>query len=158
VSSRAEELSPEMRARYGVTPTSRWSIAAIATLAAAFALLIGWITWQLAKPSAQVQLVKFNAVSSQRVDLTFDLQRDPAATTTCVLRARDVHHIDVGYAQVEITPGRKALQIDYPLATLATATSAEVLGCADNAIPRVDAPEFAPGTVNPPQHTTIDGT
>ncbi len=157
MSTRADELSAQMKARYGIRPTSRWTVAGIASLAAAFALLIGWITWQLAKPSAQVQLVKFNAVSSQRVDLTFDLQRDPTATTTCVLRARDVHHVDVGYAQVQITPGRKALQIDYPLATLATATSAEVLGCADNAIPVVDPPEFAPGTVNPPQQPTVSG-
>lgn len=157
MSPRADELSPAMQARYGIRPTSPWTVAAIAALAACFLGLIGWITWQLARPSAQVQLVKFTVTSATKVDITFDLQRDGAATTTCIFRARDVHHTDVGYAQVQITPGRDAAQFTYPLATLAPATSAEVLGCADNGPPHVDAPEFAPGTVNPPQRTTIDG-
>ena len=154
----AAELSPAMRERYGVTPTSPWTIVGIAALTVAFLGIIGAITWQLATPSAQTQLVRFTVASDNLVNVTFDLQRDGAATTTCALRARDVHHVDVGYANVEITPGRAVLSVTYPLATLAKATSAEVLGCADNAAPHVDSPAFAPGTVNPPQQPRVNGT
>jgi hypothetical protein len=153
----AAELSPAMRERYGIRPTSPWTIAAIAALTVAFLGLIGAITWQLAKPSVQTQLVRFTVDSDNLVNVTFDLQRDTSATTTCALRARDVHQVDVGYATFTIPPGRAALRVTYPLATLAKATSAEVLGCADNSAPHVDAPAFAPGTVNPPQQPTVNG-
>jgi len=157
VDTDAAELSPQMRERYGVKPTSRWTIIGIAALTVAFTGLIGAITWKLAQPSAQTQLIRFTVVSDNLVNVTFDLQRDGSVTTMCALRARDVHHVDVGYAKVDITPGRAALSVTYPLATLAKATSAEVLGCSDNSAPRVDAPAFAPGTVNPPQQPTVNG-
>ena len=153
-----DELSPEMRARYGVKPTSPWTIVGIAAMALLFVGLIGWITWQLAKPSAQAQLVKFTVTSDTNVDVTFDLQRNGSLPTFCTLRARDIHHVDVGYATMQITPGRDSLQVTYPVATLATATSVEVLGCADSAGPRVEPPQFAPGTVNPSQQPIVDGT
>jgi len=152
------ELSPAMQARYGVKHRSPLTIAGVALLAIGFVALIGWITWQLASPSVQTQLVKFTVASDTKVDITFDLQRNGQVPTICALRARDIHHVDVGYARVEITPGRDSLRINYPIATLARATSAEVLGCANNADPKVDAPQFAPGTVNPPQQPTVSGT
>ena len=82
----AAELSPAMRERYGIQPTSPWTIAAIAVLTVAFLGLIGAITWQLAKPSVQTQLVRFTVDSDNVVNVTFDLQRDGSATTTCALR------------------------------------------------------------------------
>jgi hypothetical protein len=151
------ELSPAMQARYGIKPRSPIAIAGVALLAFGFVALIGWITLQLASPGVQTQLVTFTVTSATNVDVTFDVQRDGQLPTVCVLRARDVHHVDVGYARVQITPGRSLLRINYPIATLAPATSAEVLGCANNADPRVDPPQFAPGTVNPPQQPTVDG-
>lgn len=151
------DLTPAMQERYGIRKRSPWAVAGVALLALAFVTLIGWITWRLATPAPQTQLVKFTVNSETSVSLIFDLQRDGKAPTTCVLRARDLRHVDVGYARVQITPGRDSLRITYPLATLARATSAEVLGCANNGTPNVDPPQFAPGTVNPPQKTTIDG-
>ena len=104
------------------------------------------------------QLIKFVVVSDQRVDVTFEVQRDGTKTTTCVLRAQNVHHADVGYATVTITPGRDYVQPTYALATSGRADTAEVLGCSENGPPHVDPPQFAPGTVNPPQQPTISGT
>jgi hypothetical protein len=147
-----------MQERYGIRPRSPVAVAGIVVLALAFVSLIGWITWRLASASVQVQLVTFTVASDSRVDVTFDVQRKGQDQTTCVLRARDIHHVDVGYARFQITPGRDTLRIRYPLATLARATSAEVLGCADNGTPNVDPPQFAPGTVNPPQQPTVDGS
>jgi hypothetical protein len=50
------------------------------------------------------------------------------------------------------------VQPTYPLATSSRATTAEVLGCSDDGVPRVDPAQFVPGTVNPPQVPTIDGS
>jgi hypothetical protein len=75
-----------------------------------------------------------------------------------VLRAQNEKHADVGYATVRITRGRDYVQTTYPLATYGRATTAEVLGCAPNDPPRVDPPQFLPGTTNPPQVPTIEGT
>ena len=80
------------------------------------------------------------------------------STTTCVLRAQSESHADVGYATVTISPGREYVQATYPLATSSRATTAEVLGCAAGEAPRVDPPQFLPGTTNPSQVPMIDGT
>ena len=151
------DLTPAMQERYGIRRRSPAAIAGVVLLALGFVTLIGWITWRLATPVPQAQLVRFTDESDTRVSVVFDLQRDGQVPTTCVLRARDIHHVDVGYARVQVTPGRDSLRITYPLATFSRATSAEVLGCANNGLPNVDPPQFAPGTVNPPQQPTVDG-
>ncbi len=154
----AAALSPQMAARYGIRPTSRWLILAIAVIGAAFVGVLGWITWRMATPPVQSELLSFRVVNASRVDITFNVRRDTGSETVCVLRARDELHVDVGYATVNISAGRDYVLSTYPLATLARATSAEILGCDKGAAPFVDAPSFAPGTVNPPQLASIDGS
>ena len=151
-------LSPAMAARYGVGHTSRVLLAVVVTLVVAFLAVIGVITWRMATPGAQGTLVGFIAVDEHRVDVTFDVRRDTGVATVCVLRAQSASHADVGYATVTVTPGRADVRATYPLATSSLATTAEVLGCAPGDGPRVDPPQFAPGTANPPQTPTIDGT
>ena len=148
---------PVMAARYGTArPRTGTRVAAGVTIAA-FLVAVGYVTWQLATSSVHSQLIGFSVVSDSRVDVTFEVSRHSGAATTCAIRAQAPSHADVGYAVVTITPGQEYLQTTYPLATLARATTAEVLGCADRGPPHVDAPSFAPGTVNPPQQPTIDG-
>jgi hypothetical protein len=151
-------LSPAMAARYGVGHRSRGLVVVIVTVTLVFLGVIGWITWRMATPGVQSSLLRFTVVSDARVDVTFDVQRDSVSDTVCVLRAQSEHHADVGYASVRITPGRDYVQTTYPLATSSRATTADVLGCSATGAPSVDAPQFLPGTVNPSQQPTIDGS
>ena len=151
-------LSPAMAARYGEGRTSRGLVAVVAVVVAVFLAVIGVITWRLATPGVQATLLRYVVVDDTRVNVTFELRRDSVSTTTCVLRAQSETHADVGYATVTISPGREYVQATYPLATASRATTAEVLGCAVGEAPRVDPPQFVPGTTNPPQQPTIDGS
>ena len=154
----AQTLSPTMAARYGVGQTSRGLMTVVVVVVAAFLAVIGVITWRMATPGVQVDLLRFVVVDDHRVDVTFDVRRDSVSETVCVLRAQGDHHADVGYATVTISPGREYVQATYPLATGSRATTAEVLGCGVGQAPRVDPPQFVPGTTNPPQVPAIDGT
>jgi hypothetical protein len=147
-----------MAARYGVGRTSRGLYVGISALVVVFLAVIGFVTYRLATTGVQSTLLRFSVVSDARVDVTFDVHRDTVTDTICVLRAQDIHHADVGYATVRITRGRAYVQTIYPLATLARATTADVLGCAPTDPPRVDAPQFLPGTTNPSQVATVDGS
>ena len=153
----SQTLSPAMAARYGVGRTSRGLLAVIVAVVAVFLAIIGVITWRLATPGVQATLLRFTVVSDSRVDITFEVRRDSVSSTVCVLRAQSERHADVGYATVTISPGREYVQATYPLATSSRATVAEVLGCGVGEVPRVDPPQFLPGTTNPQQQPTIDG-
>jgi hypothetical protein len=148
--------SEALAARYGEDRSRRGTYVLVAVVVVVFLALVGLVTYWMSIASVHSQLIRFTVVSDQRVDVNFEVDRDGSATTTCVLRAQDVHHLDVGYATVTIPPGKAYLQPTYPLATSGPAVVAEVLGCADGKAPRVQAPSFAPGTVNPPQQPTID--
>ena len=154
----SQTLSPAMAARYGVGRTSRGLLAVIVAVVAVFLAIIGVITWRLATPGVQATLLRFTVVSDTRVDVTFEVRRDSVSSTVCVLRAQSERHADVGYATVTISPGREYVQATYPLATSSRATVAEVLGCGVGEPPRVDPPQFLPGTTNPQQQPTIDGS
>jgi hypothetical protein len=154
----SQTLSPAMAARYGVGRTSRGLLAVVAVVVAVFLAIIGVITWRMATPGVQATLLGFDVVSDARVDVTFDVRRDSVSTTVCVLRAQSERHADVGYATVTISPGREYVQTTYPLATSSRATTAEVLGCGVGETPRVDPPQFLPGTTNPSQVPTINGS
>ena len=154
----SQTLSPAMAARYGVGRTSRGLLAVIVAVVAVFLAIIGVITWRLATPGVQATLLRFTVVSDSWVDVTFEVRRDSVSSTICVLRAQSERHADVGYATVTISPGREYVQATYPLATASRATVAEVLGCGGGEVPRVDPPQFLPGTTNPQQQPTIDGS
>jgi hypothetical protein len=149
--------SAALAARYGEDRSRRGTYVLVAVVVAVFLGLVALVTYWLSASSVASQLTGFAVVSDQRVDVTIEVSRDVGATTTCVLRAQDVHHQDVGYATVTIPPGRADLQATYPLATTGRAATAEVLGCADGKAPRVQSPNFPPGAVNPSQQPTIDG-
>ncbi|MGD9956164.1 MAG: DUF4307 domain-containing protein [Candidatus Nanopelagicales bacterium] len=151
-------LTPEMAERYGVRRTNPVVAGVIGVLVTAFVAAVLGFGYRLATPETQSKLLAFRVLSPQKVEVIFEVRRDALDETFCVLRARAVDHTDVGYAQVRITPGRDYVQVVYPLATYAEATSAEVLDCAAGDWPRVDPPGFLPGTTNPPQVPVVDGS
>lgn len=140
--------------RYGIRPTSRWTLAAVALLALAFIAAIALVAVRLAAPSIQYRVLAWNVVAADHVDITFDVRRGELQDVTCVLRAQDEQRVDVGYATVEIPRGTTYEQLTYPLRTLAPAYIAEVLGCAAGGSPNVIGPQFPPGVVPPPQPWT----
>lgn len=151
-------LTPAMAARYGVKRTNPIAAGVIGLLVIAFVAAVLGFGYRLATPETQSKLLAFRVISPQQVDVIFEVRRNSLDETYCVLRARAIDHTDVGYAQVRITPGRDYVQLTYPLATYAEATSAEVLDCTAGEPPRVDPPGFLPGTTNPPQVTVVDGS
>jgi hypothetical protein len=151
-------LTPEMAARYGVKRTNPLVAGVIGVLVIAFVAAVLGFGYRLATPDTQSKLLAFRVISPQQVDVIFEVRRNSLDETYCVVRARAIDHTDVGYAQVRITPGRDYVQVTYPLATYAEATSAEVLDCTAGEPPRVDPPGFLPGTANPPQVPVVDGS
>jgi len=150
--------SAALAARYGEDRSRRGTYALVAVVVLVFLGLVGLVTYWQSASSASSQLIGFSVVSDQRVDVQLEVSRDGRSTTTCVLRAQDVHHEDVGYATVTVPPGPAYLQATYPLATSGRAATAEVLGCADGTAPKVPAANFAPGVVNPSQRPNLTGS
>ena len=151
-------LTPEMAARYGVKRTNPLVAGVVGVLVIAFVAAVLGFGYRLATPDTQSKLLAFRVISPQQVDVIFEVRRNSLDETYCVLRARAIDHTDVGYAQFRITPGRDYVQVTYPLATYAEATTAEVLDCTAGEPPRVDPPGFLPGTANPPQVPVVDGS
>lgn len=147
-----------MALRYGTDRRSRVGAVAVGVVVALFLLVVAVVGWKLATPAVSSAVLRFEVVSDSQVTVTFEVHRRGSGPTVCVLRAQGEKHEDVGYATVTITPGRDYLQPTYPLATAARATSADLLGCGQGSAPAVDPPQFPPGTVNPPQVPTIDGS
>jgi hypothetical protein len=148
-----------MQARYGLDrrPVGRW--VAVAVIIVAFVGILVFVGRGLTSNPTATRLIAWNVVGADRVTMTFQASTDPTTTVTCVLRAQDEHHIDVGYATVVLpaTPSTDMATSTYELRTLAPAYTAELLGCAAGEDPRVPAPQFPPGVVPPSQPWTAAG-
>jgi len=70
-------------------------------------------------------------VSSDRsVQIVFEVDKDPAATALCSVRARDRYGSEAGTALVRVGPSAKRhLVVTYDLATTARANTGEITGC-----------------------------
>lgn len=154
----ATDLTPELRARYGLAPVARWKVVVGALVGAALLAAGGYFGWRVANPAVTTQVLAYQVLSAQEVTVTFTLSRPAGRTVGCVVRAQDESHHDVGYATVTVPPGSADLIVTYPLATRASATIAEVLGCGLDTAPPVQGPQFPPGTANPPQQPSVAGS
>jgi hypothetical protein len=142
-----------MAARYGTDRPRRGGVALAVVVGVVFVAIVGYVTWRLAAPAVQANVIRFTDVSDTEAEVTFEVHRTGSSATTCVIRAQGIDHADVGYATtVTITPGRDYVQLDVPLATSSRPLTVEVLG-ADDGPPRVDGPQFVPAR-NPPQVPT----
>jgi hypothetical protein len=140
-----------MQQRYGLDrrPVGRWIGTTIVALV--FAGVLAYVFVGLTSNSIDARLVTWDDVAADRVDMTIQVRRNGDEAVTCVLRAQDQKRTDVGYATVDIPPGRAEVVVDYALRTLAPAYTAELLGCASGAPPAVPPPQFPPGVVPPAQ-------
>ena len=149
--------STNLQARYGVRRMRPWqrAIAALVGLVVVGSVL--YAGWLITNPGITFNVLAFRMPSTTQTIVTFDVQRPADRTVVCVVRAQDVNRHDVGYATIKIPPGAAYTQTTYSLATRAIASIVEVLGCGEDSAPNVAAPNFPPGTSNPPQVPAVAG-
>lgn len=113
-------------------------------------------------PRADATLLTWE-VTGTTATVVFTVRRPPGQPAVCVLRAKDVNFIDVGYAVLPLPPvATPVTQETFRLATTEPAYAVEVLGCqvgrqlAEGAF---IGPQFAPGVVPPsqPPPATVPG-
>lgn len=148
-------LPPDLQARYGIGRRP-WGVILVGALAAVgFVGAMGFVTFQLVSPRVTYELLAWDDLAPDRVDITFEVRRSAEWDVYCVLRAQDESSTDVGYVVVPIPRGSTYVQQTYPLRTLAPAFVVEVLTCEAGAPPeRVVPPQFPPGVVPPDQPWT----
>jgi Domain of unknown function (DUF4307) len=148
-------LPPDLQARYGVGHRSPLPLIAGFVGITAFVSALAFVTLNLVSPKVTYDLLAWNDVAADRVDVTFDIRRSEEWDVYCVLRAQDESRTDVGYAVVGIPRGTSYVQTTYSLRTLAPAYVVEVLACQAGAPPeRVVPAQFPPGVVPPEQPWT----
>ncbi len=96
--------------RYGpaTAPGRRRTLRVVGAVAALVAL--AWVVWAglgQARVDVRSDDVGFVIVSDQRVDVTYDVGKDPGRTAVCTLQALDRGKGTVGLATVTIGPARE---------------------------------------------------
>jgi len=151
-----KDVPPHIAARYRLG-TPWWTIALVAVAVAAFGAAIAFGTWQLAAPKIESKVLTWRVLSPEHTDVTFEVRRNADLSVWCILRAQDETHIDVAYATIPLVAGASYVQLTYPLRTLATAYTVEILACEVGGPPtRVIPPQFPPGVVPPEEPWTPD--
>lgn len=78
----------------------------------------------------QSTLLGYEVVSDSTVRVRFQVDKDPAATVLCTVRARERSGAEAGVALVRVGPAPDGrVEKTYDLVTRARANSGEVLGC-----------------------------
>lgn len=148
-------LPPDLQARYGVGRRPWLAMTAGIIAGIAFVAALAFVTFNLISPKVTYEVLAWNDIAPDRVDITFDIRRSAEWDVYCVVRAQDESRADVGYAVVPIPRGTSYVQLTYSLRTLAPAYIVEILACQAGSPPeRVVPPQFPPGVVPPDQPWT----
>lgn len=147
-----KDLPPRLQDRYGYRPASKIWIGLGVVLCIALLGLGVFLANNVGNPETSYKLLAFNPAAADHTTVTFEVRHDPATSVRCVLRVQDKDHVDLGYAEVTIPPGKNYNQVSYQVATNDFGYAAEVLGCAPMGDPLpVYPPQFPPNAPNPPQ-------
>ncbi len=145
---RKEQLSPAMVERYGLNHKSLTGRIVTYTLAVLFAVILGFVAFEVTRPQVDFSLLTWKVLAADRVDVTFRVHAVNDEPITCTLRAQDESRADVGYARVAVTPTDGSATVTYPLRTAIAAYTVEVLGCGEQP---VQPPQFPEGVIPPRQ-------
>jgi hypothetical protein len=145
------QLSPAMVERYGLNHKSTTARIVTYTLAVCFAVVLGFVAFQVTRPGAEVSIISWKVVAPDRTDITFQVKTGSDEPLVCVLRAQDQSRADVGYAKVQVTPVNGEIASTYSLRTAIPSYTAEVLGCGNTKVP---GPQFPIGVAAPSQPWT----
>ena len=119
----------QLRRRYG-TDRSRVGVVLIAALL--IVPFLAWVVWaglEQANREIRWETVGFSAASNDSVTINFHVFRPEGSPAECTVRALDLHGVEVGRAQVPISPDGQDATVDYPLAVTARPSSAFVDSC-----------------------------
>jgi len=144
-----------MQARYGMDqrPIGRYIVVGLVVLGFIVGVVFVWLN--LTADRVQFRLLAWEAVSAERVDVTFEVRAPANVDALCIVRAQDSQRIDLGYAEVPVPAGEEYRLVEYRLRTVAPAYAAEVLECiAAGDQLRVPGPQFPPGIAQPEQPWT----
>ena len=143
---------PRIRQRYGLDRSPWPRRLLVAAVVAAFVAMSAYVGVALSSRSTESRLLTWSQQAADRVDITFEVRKAPGQAVRCLLRAQDSDRVDVGYALVEVEPGKDYQQLTYSLRVLGPAAIAEVLDCRTPGEQlRAPGPQFPPGVVPPDQ-------
>ena len=149
-----DQLSPEMRERYGLDKRRSTTVVIAIVAVVGFLGAMAYVGAMLLRGDIQFLLLRWTVVQDDRADATFEVRRDGADAVVCVLRAQDSKRIDVGYVEIDIPPGEDYTLVNYSLRTVAPAYTVEVLTCKRPDELRTPGPQFPPGIAVPEQPWT----
>ncbi|HEX7806765.1 MAG TPA: DUF4307 domain-containing protein [Cellulomonas sp.] len=102
--------------------------AVVVTLLAA--VVIAWLGTGALRDPVQWQDVGFSIAGPERIDVTFEVTKDPAATVRCDVTALSRSFTEVGIGSVELGPSADRVQrITVPVATAELAVTGTVKTC-----------------------------
>lgn len=125
--------------RYGPDRSARrrpaWLVPAV--LAALLAAgVIAWLGTAALRDPVQWQDVGFAIAGPDRIDVTFEVTKDPAATVRCDVTAMSKSFTEVGVGSVELGPSDARVQrVTVPVATAELAVTGTVHTCVVVATP-----------------------
>ena len=119
--------------RYGPDRTARrrpaWLVPA-AVVALLAAVVIVWLGTSALRDPVQWQDVGFSIAGPERIDVTFDVTKDVAATVRCDVTALSRSFAQVGIASVKLGPATDRVQrVTLPVATAELAVTGTVDTC-----------------------------
>ena len=131
--------------RYGTPRRGRRValLSGVAVVVAAWGAWGAWRTYVHASPDIASELISFDVVDDQTVQVVVQLELDDelvaglrsgTRTATCTLRAGAEDHLVVG--ELAFTPAPASGRIEQTIRTDRRATSAESLGCTTEGQPR----------------------
>ena len=140
-----------MIARYGLDRRPVGTIITVAVVILASVAALAFVGVGLGRDTLQAQLLTWSVIAPDHSTATFEIQRQTPEAVTCVLRAQDESHADVGYAPIVIESGELRVRVTYELRTLAPAYVVEIAGCSMVGSAVSTPPQFPPGVVPPTQ-------
>ncbi|WP_431952629.1 DUF4307 domain-containing protein [Actinacidiphila sp. bgisy167] len=101
-----------------------------AVLGVVLLLFVGWIGWdKLAGTEVSAEVIKFQVVSDQEVQVHLEVRKDAGVTAVCTLRSLAEDHGEVGRKDVRLAQDSSRVDTVVAIRTTGRGTSAELVGC-----------------------------
>lgn len=93
-------------------------------------LFVGWIGWdKLTGTEVSAELIKFQVVSDQEVQVHIEVRKDTGVTAVCTLRSLAEDHSEVGRKDVRLNQHTGRIDTVVTIRTTSRGTTAELVGC-----------------------------